>query len=238
MNHARTFTWSGYKPLPTRLNECDDLSMVTPQETAAIQRHLYEQRPVQGVRYQSSLIAILNDARGAADRDGRGHVRRGSRSQSWLAATGYMVLLDQVGTSFRVAGATTDRFPHSIGRAISHFSPLRNEAAIHALYALRCALAHDYSLFNRRTRPSHELDHAFNFTADTVSPLVELPAVAWNRVYRDPPEEQTTIVNLRKLGDLGESVVATLRNLHRRGRLELRLPLDEFEWRYGMRFYV
>ena len=53
-------------------------------------------------------------------------------------------------------------------------------------------------------------DHGFNFTADPVSPLVEFPSTKWNRIYKQPPPEQTTTVNLRKVGDLGETVVQSL----------------------------
>jgi hypothetical protein len=208
----------------------------TEDARAAIERHLYECEPAAGMKYQSSLIAILGDARGAANRDGEGRVKPNKRSQSWLGATAYLIMLDQVGKVFKVNGAP-DTFDHPIGLAISHFTPIQDEAIIEALYALRCALAHDYSLFNRDkhgTRPMR--DHAFNFTADTVSPLVEFPSSKWNRIYKDPPLEQTTVVNLRRVGDLGETVVRSLRRHHREETLGLRLSLDEFEWRYGMLF--
>jgi hypothetical protein len=209
---------------------------LTENERAAIERHLYECEPTAGVKYQSSLIAILGDARGAADRDEEGRVKPNRRSQSWLGATAYLILLDQVGKTFRVNG-TSDTFGHPIGLAISHFTPIQDEVIIEALYALRCALAHDYSLFNRDKHGTQPMrDHAFNFTADTVSPLVELPSSKWNRIYTNPPAEQTTVINLRKVGDLGEAVVRSLRRHHREETLGLRLPLDEFEWRYGMFF--
>jgi len=209
---------------------------LTEDERAAIERHLYECEPAGGVKYQSSLIAILGDARGATDRDGKGRVKLNRRSQSWLGATAYLILLDQVGKTFKVSGKP-DGFGHSIGLAISHFTPVQDKAIIEALYALRCALAHDYSLFNRDKHGTQPMrDHAFNFKADPVSPLVEFPSTRWNRIYKDPPLEQTTVVNLRKVGDLGETVVRSLRKHLREETLGLRLSLDEFEWRYGMLF--
>jgi hypothetical protein len=211
---------------------------LTEDERAAIERHLYECKPAGGMTYQSSLIAILGDARGTADRDGEGRVKAYKRSQSWLGATAYLIMLDQVGKAFKVNG-TPDTFGHPIGLAISHFTPVQDKATIEALYALRCALAHDYSLFNRAKHGNQPMrDHAFNFTADPVSPLVEFPSSKWNRIYKQPPEEQTTVVNLRKVGDLGEAVVQSLRKHHKEETLGLRLPLDEFEWRYGMLFRV
>ena len=209
---------------------------LTEDERTAIERHLYECKPAGGMKYQSSLIAILGDARAAADRDGKGRVRPNRRSLSWLGATAYLILLDQVGKTFKVNG-TPDTFGHPIGLAISHFTPVQDQDTIEALYALRCALAHDYSLFNRDKHGTQPMrDHAFNFKADPVSPLVEFPSSKWNRIYKQPPEEQTTVVNLRKVGDLGETVVGSLRKHHRAETLGLRLPLDEFEWRYGMLF--
>jgi hypothetical protein len=52
------------------------------------------------------------------------------------------------------------------------------------------------------------------------------------------PEEETTIVNLRKVGDLAEEVVASLRSNHKAETLVLRLSLPEFRVRFGMRFLV
>jgi len=147
-------------------------------------------------------------------------------------------MLDQIGKCFKVVGRS-DEFSHPIGRAIGHFSPLWSTPAVEALYALRCTLAHDYALFNREPSGKNPLrDHAFNLTADAVSPLVEFPSKTWNRVYQNPPTDQTTTVNLQKVGDLGETVVQQLRKHHRNGTPELRLGLDEFQWRYGMLFRV
>jgi hypothetical protein len=204
----------------------------------AIKRHLTDAKPVNGIKYQSSLTAILGDARGAANRDERGRVKPGHTSQSWLAATGYLIMLDQVGKTFSIDGRP-DRFNNPVGNAIDHFSPVRDAGTIEALWGLRNALAHDYSLFNKNPNgPKPGREHAFNFTADTASPLVEFPAVPWNRVYKQPAADQVTVVNLRKVGDLAETVFSSVCNSFRRGTLRLRMSLDEFEWRYGMQYRV
>jgi hypothetical protein len=52
------------------------------------------------------------------------------------------------------------------------------------------------------------------------------------------PEEETTIVNLRKVGDLAEEVVTTLHSSYEAEILVMRLPLAEFRVRYGMRYRV
>jgi hypothetical protein len=98
---------------------------LTEDERTAIERHLYERKPAGGMKYQSSLIAILGDARGAADRDGKGRVKPNRRSLSWLGATAYLIMLDQVGKTFKVNG-TPDTFGHPIGLAISHFTPVQD----------------------------------------------------------------------------------------------------------------
>jgi hypothetical protein len=103
------------------------------------------------------------------------------------------------------------------------------------LRAPPCA-AHDYALFNANSRhPSRQ--HAFNFTADDHTPLVVLPRRAWNGSYDASTPiapEETTVVNLRALGDLCEEVVANLRQLHERQRLGITIDLAEFMVRYGL----
>lgn len=205
--------------------------------TTALRAHLYPHQPVNGLQYKSSLIALLGDARGAADRDGEtGEVEPGKRSASWLGAVGYLVLLDQVGTCFKVRGQR-DVNERAFVHAVRTFSHVRDDLTVLALYALRCALAHDYALYNDGGGARPLLRHAFNFCADTTSPLVQLPARTWSGTYGGAPAaDETTIVNLRKVGDLAEQVVAELRARHVAGTLDVRLPLDQFHMRYGLAY--
>lgn len=209
----------------------------------ALAAHLFPYPAVNGVQYKSSLIALLQDARGAAERDtDTGQVLPGKRSTSWLGAAGYLVLVDQVGSCFITPGQQV-RDKVAVVHAIRTFSHVKDEPTIQALYALRCALAHDYALYNdgsrRDGRARPLLRHAFNFCADTTSPLVQLPTRTWSGIYDaqlPPSDDETTVVNLRKVGDLAEEIVAELRNRHDAGDLDIRLPVDEFHVRYGM-FY-
>jgi hypothetical protein len=211
---------------------------MTPDENAAIKAHLYMSSPSNGVQYQSSFIAVLNDARGAAERDGNGVVLPGRRSVSWLAATGYLVLLDQIGKCFEPLDAQVIADNNPIIHALMHFSHIQDEKTLGALVALRNALTHDYGLFN----PDHKCPlrhHAFNYGADETTPLVQLPARRWSgRWDMNIPEEESTIVNLRKVGDLAEEVVTALRSNYEAKTLILRLPLPQFRVRFGMRFRV
>src|SRR5262249_46375306 len=110
----------------------------------ALRLHLFEHPPQNGVKYQSGFIALLKDARGSTGRDENGVVVRDEHTQSWIGAAAYMILLDQVGTCFAVPGQTpVDR--EDMIHALRAFSGLTDNREIQALYALRCAYAHDYS---------------------------------------------------------------------------------------------
>jgi len=197
--------------------------------------------PVNGVQYKSSLTALLTDARGAAQRDLiTGRPTPGGQHHSWLAATAYLILLDQIGTCFQVAGT-----PGTNGRPLIHalraFSSEQDQRVQYALYALRCALAHDYALFNNRPEPY--LRHAFNFLASPALPLIRFPTRTWSGKYdveNLPPRGEITVINLHKLADLVEGVVTELHRQRAADQLELRpgLTVDEFHLRYGLVYRV
>ncbi len=209
---------------------------MTPAEDAALQAHLYMVGPVNGVQYKSSFMGALRDARAVAERDVEtGIVMPEAASGSWLGAIGYLVLLDQVGTCFTLPGCAPG--DTSFIDALRCFSTVAHEPTIQALYAVRNALAHDYSLFNRNVGNPLR-NHAFAYTADPGAPLIQLPAHPWNGQYANIGPEQTTTVNLRQVGDLVEEVVPRLRQEHQNGQLMIRLPLGEFEVRYGMYYPV
>lgn len=225
-----------------RLPKPDYAAPVPLDEATAISLHLSLRPPVNGIQYKSSLVALLGDARGAAERNAdTGLVEPGKASTSWLGAAGYMILLDQIGTCFKLDGPNVPG-DNAITRALRYFSKVQDEPTLDALYALRNTLAHDYSLFKEHSKKSTR-QHAFNFTVDMAWPLVTLPKRPWSGVY-DPsklvPADEITMVNLRKVGDLVEVVVAELHTQHRAGRLRINPPMtvEEFHVRYGMRWRV
>jgi hypothetical protein len=121
--------------------------------------------------------------------------------------------------------------------ALRCFSDLPSDET-EALYAVRCALAHDYSLFSNPPKGSALRRHVFTYTAHAGGPVVQLRKKQWNGVYSPVPSlEETTTVNLRGVGDLVEGVVTTLRSLHRSGELVLRIKVEELSVRFGM-FYT
>jgi hypothetical protein len=194
-----------------------------------------------GYRRQSNFQALLGEARWAADRDrNSGLVIEPSRSQRWLGATAYLMLVDQIGDAFKPTASTEPANPDERQGpdfiwALEYFSSVSLDTDRNALYALRCAFAHEYALFNPSSRAKYR--HMFNLRADPVSPLVEGPQVPWDGSFSVPmPSEQVTIVNLRKIGDVVEEMVATLRRMHAARQLTSRRPIVEFLVRYGMVF--
>jgi hypothetical protein len=226
------------KRLGRYLTQEDDAN-VSPSPVAreAITRHLYDHEPVNGVKYQSSLIAVLGDARAAAGRDRDGWLRPGKRGESWLADAAYLGLFDQAGTSFTRIGTAATK--PAIHHALRTFSPIQDEPTIEALYALRCSLVHDYYLANVAPNGKNATrTHFFRLTADATTPLVQLPSTRWDGNYARVTQENETIVNLQKVGDLAESVVTRLHIEHEAGHLDTCLDLPEFELRYGICFRV
>ena len=115
--------------------------------------------PTNGVQYRSSFMGALRDARATAERDVEtGYVHPGASSGSWLAAIGYLELLDQIGTCFTLPACQP--VEPSFIHALRCFSGVGDEPTIKALYAVRNALAHDDSLFNR-TKSGPMKNHAF-----------------------------------------------------------------------------
>jgi hypothetical protein len=178
-----------------------------------------EPRPV-----VSTLSAVLRDARGAALRDlDSGSPLNELHSTSWLATVGYMILLDQVGSTVRPRGVTPpggSKRP-SFLVALRLFASHLLEREAEALYALRCCLVHDYALAHRgRRRPHH-----FRLIANDSDPIVTLPKMPWDGrpQFPESTDETSTAVNIRKFADLVEATVANLRRLAATRDLEIAL---------------
>lgn len=66
-------------------------------------------------------MALLGDARSAAERDADGGVKPEKESSSWLGAKAYLILLDQVGECFDIVGKNNADNGTSIHRSLSMF---------------------------------------------------------------------------------------------------------------------
>jgi hypothetical protein len=183
-----------------------------------------------GIRV-SCFHAALRDARGVTGRDlGTGQcVDEPDRSGNWLGAIGYLLLLDQLGTAVRPA-AVVGGDSGSIIRALEWFAPGVTGVGRKAIYALRNALAHDYSLFNKNDKDP-ELQHEFALHRGA-GRLVQIPPRPWLGDYtqlHDP-----TLISLRRLGDTVELVAAEVISAHQQGALAIGddLSADDLLQRY------
>ena len=192
-----------------------------------------------GLLHRSSFHALLIEARWATGRDEQtGALIAHKQGRRLIGTTAYLMLLDQIGSSFEpLKPRKLSVGVNSFLRALAHFSAIQDERERKALYALRNAFAHDYSLFNRN-KNDLELQHAFHLSVNSYDPAVRLPSCPWDGHYPPFPEaiphRQITEVNLQAVGDVVEGVVTEVRDLHAGGQLNLRPSLPEFEMRYGM----
>ena len=184
----------------------------------------------------SGFIAALRDARKFTARDQETGQKISGQSfgdlGSWLGAIGYIVLLDQIGSCFKPISAATVS-ENTITKALKYFSTLP-EKEIDAIYALRCAFAHDYSLYNiNRSKPS--LTHHFKVHQSPTFPLVKLPQQQWDGDYTNMNDRNKTTINLEALGDLVETICAQLFALASQNDLEVTLigGTDELLQRYS-----
>lgn len=199
----------------------------------AIALHLSFSPGANGVQILSGFAIALRDARKMTNRDlHTGEKLAGGGYSSWLGAIGYMALLDQIGGCFKPTGGAPAQ-GNSISQALSYFSSL-SAAEIDALYALRNAFAHDYSLYNvNPKKPS--LTHRFELDPNSPA-LVLLPTIPWSGDFTNMPPGTATVVNLVLFGDLVEEVCQKLFSLANTNTLDVTLPggSDELLRRYGV----
>jgi uncharacterized protein (DUF433 family) len=168
------------------------------------------------VRVRSSFEAAFTDAANAHG--------------SWIGAIGDLVFLDQVGTALTRTDVNAQD-PSSIERALGRFSDLEAKERA-AIYALRNALAHDFSLVNNPSgnRPRDaDLRHAFNLELDGASPLIVLPDRPWDG---NPSTVNVTHVNLARLAELTAGVRQRIFECYANGVLTLALSPEETRRRY------
>lgn len=138
--------------------------------------------------YLQRALGLLGDSR---ERDPRnpatGEKKAGADHGGWLGALGYMALLDQIGTCLKPRAVVKPG--NGIERALAYFTSLQY-AEIQALYALRCAFAHNYSLANvgRQGR-----QHLFKVVAGDATPLVTLPTIPWKGWDRARARPRATV---------------------------------------------
>ena len=169
-------------------------------ENDAIYSHLTNISQQQNIIYFSGFVAALRDARKFTKRSqdtGQKLVDDNCGNHgSWLGAIGYLSLLDQIGKCFKPR-ATLAINDNSISKALKYYTNLSNQE-IDAIYALRNAFAHDYSLFNiNNNNPSYT--HHFT-VIQSGRTIVRLPLNQWNGIHLNRTNNNLTIINLEILG--------------------------------------
>ena len=187
----------------------------------AIDFHLFECPSAGEWRIASALVRALGNVRKETGRDTNGDKVTGQDHGSWLGTLGYMAILDQIGKCFIPRNRVPLDNLNTIQKALRYFTRLGHHR-INAIYALRCAFTHDFSLYNQN-RKDTTLQHRFLVTQGTKPPLVKLPKVPWDGDILNRNHQDQTVINLEKLGDLVEDMYRRLIRLHKRQRLEISL---------------
>lgn len=203
-------------------------------EASAVDYFLSFLPPQSGVLVFSGFVHALQEARSITNRDsttGQKLPNTAGKHGSWLGAIGYFALLDQVGKCFKPKSVPRAN-GNTIFQALKHFSSLP-ELEIDALYALRCAFAHDYSLYNINIGKPN-LTHNFLVSQGNSTQVVFLSKVQWNGDLQNHHPDSKTSVNLEAFGDLVESVVQRIAVCHQASDLEILLSggSDELIRRY------
>jgi hypothetical protein len=213
----------------------------------AIEYHLYGAPSSQGKIFTSGLLGPLKNIREATGRDiEHGRKCYAEKHGNWLGALGYMVLLDQIGSCFKPLNPQPLMHPNDSEpqqseylKALFFFSPLTPDER-NALYALRNAFAHDFSLYNIPywlvPPATHKYLHHFTVNSDPYTKIVTLPQQAWDGDLNNMIEANRTNVNLQTFGDLVEGICAELYNLAEKHQLEivLKYGAEELIKRYSL----
>jgi hypothetical protein len=124
-----------------------------------------------------------------------------------------------------------------IMKALFYFTDLC-EKEVEAIYALRNAFHHDFSLLNldeQHRRPKYI--HHFQVNAHPTNHIIRLPSTQWDGDINNRNNENATYVNLQALGDLVEKIYAELIKLEAKGELILELAGGETELKARYIFY-
>lgn len=173
------------------------------------------------VRVRSSFEAAYTDARAASN-----------GGTSWIGAIGYLCFFDQLGGAIRRRDRDVDARNH-VERALRLFSDLDADRCA-ALYALRCCLAHDFSLANHaeevpRSRRHLYCHHFRLWPAREHWELLTFPERPWDG---DAFQVSDTDIDLGHLEDLATDVKDRVVELYQADALALAIPAPEVRRRY------
>ncbi len=211
------------------------------ESTNAIKNHLFlnSETDTNGRVTESSLVHALRNIRLITDRNqdtGIPNPPNGNLG-NWIGAIGYLTLLDQIGKCYRPISKikiTPANMP-SIQKALAYFSSLTEDERI-AIYALRNAFHHDFSLLNIN-KDKLKYCHHFEVNAHSSNPIVILPKIQWDGILDSRSRNNVTYVNLKALGDLVENIYTQLLQMENANELSLELEGGEAELEARYIFY-
>lgn len=194
-----------------------------------------------GFQVHSSLTKAIIEARSITGRnilDGVPIETEKEKLGWWSGAVIYLTILDQIGSIYR-DNSVTRRLgrDNEIIKALDYFAQSLGVDEIFAIYGLRCAFHHDFSLINigRGNNPIH---HNFLLHQEDEGEIVVVPTTHWDGILANLGQGNRTTINLKRLGDLVEDIYRHLNTLHSNGNLALALEQgeDELQRRYFLMY--
>jgi len=206
--------------------------MANVTEMTPIQIHLKLEgyKSESGLITESCLTAALRDARYITGRNKKTGLPDQNNTcgylGNWSGAMCYITILDQIGKCYRPKSKPKETRGTSIELTLKYFTSLSDDE-ISAVYALRNAFFHDFSLYNYNSNP--KLKHTFTVDNHLTNKVVKLPKIPWDGKMTSRTTENNTYINLKTLGDLVEEIYKSLLELESKKELILELPGGETE---------
>ncbi len=144
----------------------------------------------------------------------------------------YLIFLEQVGSIFKIKGATSTK-QNGIHLALQSFSSLTEEQ-IFAIRALRNSLTHKYGLATEKNPDNIKLRHKFTITIERSTEIIKLPLSAWSGDFSDKSEHSNTTVYIIDLIDEIEKAFSKLKAQIDKQNIEISLAggRDELKARF------
>jgi len=146
-----------------------------------------------------------------------------------------LILLEQIGKSLRPSGRRAKlKKEKPLETALRHFAGSSTTVQQRkVLYALRCAFAHEYGLFNRGYDREKVYRRVFRLDDNPLAPLIKWPARPWSGDYKLANSTASTTVGIVAVGNICEEVVKSVRVHSMRGELRGIIPIRELQKRFG-----
>lgn len=152
----------------------------------------------------------------------------------WSGAMCYITILDQIGKCYRPKTKQVAK-GSAIEKTLTYFTSLTGDE-ISAIYALRNAFFHDFSLYNYNSS-NQKLQHYFTVDNHATNKVVKLPVKPWDGQMNTRTADNNTYINLKTLGDLVEVIYQKLILHESNNNLELELSGGETELTNRYTFY-